>query len=82
LSTNQGTVVLVFQPAKEGGGGAKKFLDAGALEKVTAIFGLHIAPDLPICEVASKSGPILAGSGHFEAKISRKGGHAAIPQHY
>ncbi|XP_045788095.1 IAA-amino acid hydrolase ILR1-like 4 isoform X3 [Trifolium pratense] len=77
----QGTVVLVFQPAEEGGGGAKKILDSGALENVTAIFGLHIAPDLPIGEVDSKSGPILAGSGRFKAKISGKGGHAALPQH-
>ncbi|PNX88922.1 IAA-amino acid hydrolase ILR1-like protein, partial [Trifolium pratense] len=76
----QGTVVLVFQPAEEGGAGAKKILDAGALENVTAIFGLHIDPELPIGEVASRSGPIMAGSGFFEAKISGKGGHAAIPQ--
>jgi IAA-amino acid hydrolase len=80
LLSNQGTVVLVFQPAEEGGGGAKNILDAGALENVTAIFGLHIAPELPIGEVASKSGPVLAGSGFFEAIISGKGGHAAIPQ--
>ncbi|XP_058729486.1 IAA-amino acid hydrolase ILR1-like 4 [Vicia villosa] len=76
----QGTVVLVFQPAEEGGGGAKKILDEGALENITAIFGLHIDPELPIGEVASRSGPIMAGSGFFEAKISGKGGHAAIPQ--
>ncbi|GAU42223.1 hypothetical protein TSUD_351330 [Trifolium subterraneum] len=78
----QGTVVLVFQPAGEGGGGgAKKILDSGALENVTAIFGLHIAPLLPTGQVTSRSGPIMAGSGRFEAKISGKGGHAALPQH-
>ena len=73
--------MLVFQPAEEGGGGAKKVLDAGALEIVSAIFGLHVASHIPIGEVASRSGPFLAGSGFFEAVISGKGGHAAIPQH-
>jgi len=38
-------------------------------------------PDIPLGEAASRSGPILAGSGTFEAIISGKGGHAAIPQH-
>ncbi|XP_027335888.1 IAA-amino acid hydrolase ILR1-like 4 [Abrus precatorius] len=77
----QGTVVLVFQPAEEGGGGAKKILDAGVLENVTAIFGLHVTPNFAIGEVASKSGLMLARSGVFEARIGGKGGHAAIPQH-
>ncbi|KAK3018445.1 hypothetical protein RJ639_004262 [Escallonia herrerae] len=76
----QGTVVLVFQPAEEGGGGAKKMLDAGVLENVEAIFGLHVSAKYPIGAVASRSGPILAASGFFEALISGKGGHAAIPQ--
>ncbi|CAK8560284.1 unnamed protein product [Lathyrus sativus] len=76
----QGTVVLVFQPAEEAYGGAKKIVESGVLENVTAIFGLHIVPQLPVGEVASRSGPILAGGGRFEAKISGKGGHAAIPQ--
>ncbi|XP_058743580.1 IAA-amino acid hydrolase ILR1-like 4 [Vicia villosa] len=76
----QGTVVLVFQPAEEGSGGAKKILESGVLQNVTAIFGLHVVPELPVGEVGCKSGPILAGSGRFEAKISGKGGHAAVPQ--
>ncbi|XP_041006733.1 IAA-amino acid hydrolase ILR1-like 4 [Juglans microcarpa x Juglans regia] len=77
----QGTVVLVFQPAEEGGGGAKKMLDDGALEHVDAIFGLHVSSRFPVGAVASRSGPLLAASGFFEAVISGKGGHAAIPQH-
>eukprot|EP00262_Sarcandra_glabra_P015886 TRINITY_DN5003_c3_g2_i2.p1 TRINITY_DN5003_c3_g2~~TRINITY_DN5003_c3_g2_i2.p1 ORF type:complete len:448 (+),score=80.56 TRINITY_DN5003_c3_g2_i2:111-1454(+) len=76
-----GTVVLIFQPAEEGGGGAMKMIEAGVLENVTAIFGLHVSTGLPIGSVGSRPGPIMAGSGFFEAVISGKGGHAAIPQH-
>lgn len=46
-----------------------------------AIFGLHVSPDLPLGQVSSKSGTLLAGSGFFEAVITGKGGHAAIPHH-
>lgn len=77
----KGTVLLVFQPAEEGRGGAAKMIDAGVLENVNAIFGLHVVPDFPVGEVRSKAGAIGAGSGFFEAVISGKGGHAAIPQH-
>ncbi|XP_060960578.1 IAA-amino acid hydrolase ILR1-like 4 [Cannabis sativa] len=77
----KGTVLLVFQQAEEGGGGAKKILDTGILDNVGAIFGIHVSPSLPIGSVACKSGPILAAVGFFEAKISGKGGHAAIPQY-
>ncbi|KAL4194498.1 hypothetical protein AMTRI_Chr05g68990 [Amborella trichopoda] len=81
LQLQQGTVVLLFQPAEEGGGGAKKMIEAGALENVEAIFGMHVVPDIHIGAVASKPGPLMAGSGFFDAVISGKGGHAAIPQH-
>ncbi|CAI9100503.1 OLC1v1037619C1 [Oldenlandia corymbosa var. corymbosa] len=75
----QGTVVLVFQPAEEGGGGAKKMLDSGILKNVDAIFALHVSYKFPIGTVAARPGPILAASGFFEAVIKGKGGHAALP---
>ncbi|CAL5199968.1 unnamed protein product [Lathyrus oleraceus] len=75
-----GTIVLVFQPAEEGARGAKKVLDAGVLENVSAIFGLHLHQKLPLGVVASRPGPLFAGGGLFEAIISGKGGHAACPQ--
>ncbi|KAI0494139.1 hypothetical protein KFK09_024270 [Dendrobium nobile] len=77
----QGTVVLLFQPAEEGGGGAKKMIEAGAVDNVEAIFGFHVSTNTPIGIVESRPGPVMAGSGFFEAVISGKGGHAAIPQH-
>ncbi|CAL0324094.1 unnamed protein product [Lupinus luteus] len=67
--------------AEEGLGGAKKVLDSGALENVSAIFGLHVDPTLPIGEVTTRSGPLFAGCGLFEAIVSGKGGHAAMPQY-
>ncbi|KAL5161292.1 IAA-amino acid hydrolase ILR1-like 4 [Glycine soja] len=76
----KGTIVLVFQPTEEGGAGAKKILDVGALDNVIGIFRLHVKPEIPVGEVSSRSGPLLAASGVFEAIIRGKGGHAALPQ--
>ncbi|KAH9608839.1 hypothetical protein KSS87_004217 [Heliosperma pusillum] len=77
----QGTVVLLFQPAEEGHGGAKKVMDEGVLENVEAIFALHVNSMLPVGQVSGRSGPLLAGGGFFEAVIRGKGGHGAIPHH-
>lgn len=56
-------------------------LEAGVLDNVDAIFGLHVSSRHPFGMVISKPGPILAASGFFEAVIGGKGGHAALPQH-
>ncbi|KAL7181182.1 hypothetical protein ACSBR1_040117 [Camellia fascicularis] len=77
----QGTMIMVFQLAEEGGRGAKIMLEVRILENVDPIFGLHVSSRFPIGTVAGRSGLVLAGSGFFEAVISGKGRHAAIPQH-
>ena len=70
---------LVFQPAEEGRGGAYHMLKEGALDKVQAIFGLHIDASLPAGSIGSRPGPFLAGSARFLVEIQGKGGHAARP---
>uniref|UniRef100_A0A0E0JN14 Peptidase M20 dimerisation domain-containing protein n=1 Tax=Oryza punctata TaxID=4537 RepID=A0A0E0JN14_ORYPU len=75
----QGTVILLFQPAEEVGTGAKRMVEAGAVDNVEAIFGFHVSVELPTGVVGSRPGPLLAGCGFFEAVITGKGGHAAHP---
>jgi IAA-amino acid hydrolase len=76
----QGTVILLFQPGEEVGTGAKKMVEAGAVDNVEAIFGFHVTVMLPTGMVGSRAGPLLAGCGFFEAVITGVGGHAANPQ--
>ncbi|XP_068652749.1 IAA-amino acid hydrolase ILR1-like 3 [Aristolochia californica] len=75
----KGTVKLVFQPAEEGKAGAYHMLQEGALEKVKAIFGVHVDPNTLTGMIASRPGPFLAASGRFLATIQGTGGHAASP---
>jgi IAA-amino acid hydrolase len=76
---SKGTVKLVFQPGEEGHAGAFHMLKEGALDKIQAIFGLHVAPELATGTIGSRPGPMLAGSARFLATIRGKGGHAAAP---
>lgn len=77
----QGTVILIFQPAEEGGAGAKRMIEEGALGEAEAIFGLHVLPSLPTGTIGTRPGPLLAACGFFKAVISGRGGHAALPHH-
>lgn len=74
-----GRVRLIFQPAEEGGNGALKMIEGGALEGVDAIFGFHVWMDLPSGLIGIREGPFLAGAGIFNGKIIGKGGHGASP---
>ena len=76
-----GTVVLIFQPAEEGGGGAREMINDGLFERwpVEAVFGLHNWPGLPAGSLAVSPGPVMASSNEFKITIRGKGGHAAMP---
>lgn len=74
-----GRVRLIFQPAEEGGNGAVRMIEGGALEGVDAIFGFHVWMDLPSGIIGIKDGPFLAGAGVFEGRVLGKGGHGASP---
>jgi hippurate hydrolase len=76
-----GTVVVIFQPAEEGGAGAKAMIDDGLFERfpVDEVYGIHNAPGVPVGVFATRPGPLQASSDEFEILVRGKGGHAAEP---
>ena len=76
-----GTVYLVFQPAEEGGGGAREMIKDGLFEQfpVEAVFGMHNWPGMHAGTFAASPGPVMASSNEFKIVIRGKGGHAAMP---
>lgn len=75
------TVVLLFQPAEETVGGAKRMIDEGALENphVDAVFGMHLMPDIPKGRIACCAGPIMAQTCEMDFVIHGLSAHGATP---
>ena len=76
-----GTVYLIFQPAEEGGGGARQMIQDGIFDKfpMEAVFGAHNWPGMPVGMVGVNPGAMLASSNEFRITIHGKGAHAAMP---
>ncbi len=77
-----GTVVVIFQPAEEGGGGGREMCADGMMERwgIQEVYGMHNWPGKPVGSFAIRSGPFFAATDQFEVVIEGKGGHAAKPQ--
>jgi len=78
-----GTVQLIFQPAEEGRGGAKKMLADGLFERfpVDSVYGMHNVPGLPVGEFEIRNGPYMAGTSRWSATFSGNGGHGGAGPH-
>jgi hippurate hydrolase len=78
----EGSVIVVFQPAEEGGAGAKAMIDDGLMERfaIDEVYGMHNIPGLPLGHFAICSGPIMASTDTFVLTLRGRGSHAAIPQ--
>ncbi|GAA0986210.1 M20 aminoacylase family protein [Nocardiopsis tropica] len=75
-----GPVTLLFQPAEEGGHGARRMIDEGCLDGVDVIFGWHNWPGLPPGRALCPAGPVMSANGTFEVTVRGRGGHASQPE--
>lgn len=77
----KGSVIFIFQPAEEGGAGAREMIKDGLFKQFPcdAVFGLHNWPGLAEGNFGVTTGPMMASSNTFEITIKGKGGHAALP---
>src|SRR5215813_7851529 len=76
-----GTAVVIFQPAEEGGAGGKAMVDDGLMTRwgIQEVYGMHNAPGLPVGSFATRKGAQLAAVDVFAIHVAGKGSHAAEP---
>ena len=77
----EGTAILIFQPAEEGGAGGRAMLQDGLVERfgIEEFYGLHNLPGMPAGQFGIKPGGIMAATDEFQITIEGEGGHAAMP---
>ena len=76
-----GNAVVIFQPAEEGGAGAKAMIKDGLMDRfgIEQVYGMHNGPGIPIGSFAIRQGPIMAATASIDIRIEGHGGHAARP---
>jgi hippurate hydrolase len=76
-----GTAVVIFQPAEEGGGGGRAMVMDGMMERfgIQEVYGMHNMPGIPVGAFAIRPGAMMAAADQFDVKVTGKGGHAAKP---
>ncbi|MCZ8336149.1 MAG: M20 family metallopeptidase [Rhodobacteraceae bacterium] len=76
-----GTTVVIFQPAEEGGGGGREMVADGMMDRwgIQEVYGMHNMPGIPVGHFAIRKGALMAAADQFEITVTGKGGHAAKP---
>jgi hippurate hydrolase len=76
-----GTAVVIFQPAEEGGGGGREMVADGMITRfgIQEVYGMHNMPGIPVGHFAIRPGAVMAAADQFDITVTGKGGHAAKP---
>ncbi|WP_309665352.1 M20 aminoacylase family protein [Tabrizicola sp.] len=76
-----GTTIVIFQPAEEGGGGGREMVADGLITRfgIQEVYGMHNMPGIPVGHFAIRPGALMAAADQFEIVVTGKGGHAAKP---
>ena len=76
-----GNAVVIFQPAEEGGAGAKAMIDDGLMDQfgIEEVYGMHNMPALPVGSFSLRKGPLMAAADEITITVEGHGGHAAMP---